>query len=410
LSRLKKINTSLLVIGAIFGLEILAENTISPILPLYITSIGVTSETLGMMFSIIWLGMIISEGAWGWISDKLGVKIPLLVATFISGLLVFSFTLTKNIPAVFIIFLFWGVARSAVYGPIRGYIGANTPQAKRATFMALINGVLTISSCLGTLPSGFIVDSWGYHWSFYTSIIISIIAGLILIGGLRLHFILEQKRETQAPRPINDVALRNNSNDKRILIIQCLIAAFACTGWGFTFTFIPLMVTQVLGESAGKVGIIFGVAGFLTLLVSIPLGMLADRRGRKRFIILGLLISTLGLAVISFVNTYIWLLVFFTIFDIGLAMFSAASMAFLSENTSPGKQGTAMGLYGGLGENLGVITGTFIGGFLWDFAGPKMFLVGALAGFIALLICIVFFKNKRNFNDNRVNESYKPGN
>lgn len=80
--------------------------------------------------------------------------------------------------------------------------------------------------------------------------------------------------------------------------------------------------------------------------------------------IFGLLISALGLTRVSFVTTYIGFLVFFIIFEIGTAMFSSASLSFLSEKTLPQQQGAVMGFYGAMGENMGIIAGTVLGGSL----------------------------------------------
>jgi MFS family permease len=394
----KNLNISLVVVVAVFGLELLAEGTLSPILPLYLTSIGVAPEILGLMFSVVLIGMVISEGAWGWISDKLGPKIPLSVGTFVSGLLVLSFTLTGYVPAIFTIFLFWGVVRSAIFGPIRGYIGLKAPPLKIATFMAIVNGIMIASGCFGTLPSGFIVDAWGYHWNFYISSGISILAGVMLITLSKIPLRVKHEPTTAAPQLTKGLFSRGRGSSYRAIAIQCVVAALAHIGFGISITFLPLMATQVVGVNASEVGILFGVAGLSTVVFAIPIGMLADYKGKRGVMILGLLVSASGLAVISFIGAFLWLVVFFVVFEMGMAMFNSAALALLSEKVLPRQQGTAMGFYGAIGENMGVIAGAALGGFVWSYWGPKTFLLGTVAGCLGVIICLGFVKVKTYIN------------
>jgi MFS family permease len=397
-------NINLVTMASVFGLELLAEGILSPILPLYLTYIGITPKILGLMFSLVWMGMIIGEGIWGWISDKLGPKIPLSVGTLISGLLVLGFALSVNIPLIFTIFLFWGIFRSAIFGPIRGYIGTNTPPLKKATFMAIFNSVMIASSCLGTLPSGFIVDSLGYHWNFYISSGISILAGIILIGGLKIPLIMKRQNTTIASRPGKYLYSKVWGNSYHAIIIQCIVTALAHIGFGLSMTFLPLLATQVIGVNASKVGILFGIAALITVIFAIPIGTLADRKRRKVIMILGLLVSVSGLAGISFVGTFWWLVVCFVVLEIGMATFNSAALALLSEKVLPQQQGTAMGFYGGAGENLGTIIGTVLGGVFWSFWGQKVFLLGMTAGCVGTIICLILVKDTVPVNVKRTSE------
>ena len=139
---------------------------------MYLTSIGVTPELIGLIVSVAMVGMVIGESTGGWMADKIGIKIPLIVGTFISGLSVLCFALTQNIAAVFTIFFFWGLFRSAVFGPIRGYIGVNAPVLSKATFMAFISVVQSASTSIGALPSGFLVDNLGYQAVFFLFLVV----------------------------------------------------------------------------------------------------------------------------------------------------------------------------------------------------------------------------------------------
>jgi MFS family permease len=141
----KIIGGDLVAVMAIMAVGTLSMSILQPILPLYLTSIGIVPTILGLMFSVAMVGMVIGEGFWGWLTDRIGMKIPLWVGTVVCALVVFCFVLTQQIPAIFLIFLFWGIARSAIFPIGRGYIGSTAPLLRKATFMAIYAAIMLIS-------------------------------------------------------------------------------------------------------------------------------------------------------------------------------------------------------------------------------------------------------------------------
>ncbi len=380
---------------AIMGLSALAMSTLGPILPLYLTSIGVAPEILGLMRSVGMVGMVIGEGSWGWVADKVGLKIPLSVGTFVSGLAVFCFLLTQDIPTIFLIFLFWGVVRSAIYGPGRGYIAANAPLLKKATFMAILTAIMAASRSLGALPSGFIADNWGYHWTFFISSGIGLLAGIVVVTGLRKIRLAKSNPPEVPPSPSDECPSPVQAFRYRSLTPQCIVTALQHLGMGILMTFLPLLATQVVGVRATEVGILFTISGVATMVLSIPMGMLADRKGKKTFMVLGLLVSGAAMAGIAFSGSFPSLVVFSIIRSLGMAMFSPAALAMVSDSVPLHRQSTVMGGYGAFCEDTGTIIGSALAGFVWSAWGPRVtFLMGTVAASLGAVICLGWVRDK----------------
>jgi PPP family 3-phenylpropionic acid transporter len=388
-------SSKLVTVLAILGLGILAMTIPQPILPLYLTSIGITPATLGLILSAAMAGMVIGETSWGWVADKVGLKLPLSIGTFACSLMVFCFILTRNIPTIFLIFFFWGITRSAIFGPCRGYIGANTPPQKRATFMAFITVVIAVSRGLGALPSGFIVDTWGYRWIFLISCGISLLGGAAVVAGLMKAKMIKQELPATSLPAATSLSISHRMNIIRLLVCQGIVASLQWTAAGILTAFLPLLATQVVGVQATEVGIIFSITGLVTVMLGIPMGMLADRHGKKLFMINGLLLSASGMAGLAFAESYSWLIGFSILNSIGMTMFTTAALGLLSSSVPPRQQSTVMGLYGGLFEDSGVIAGSVIGGFAWSAWGPQnTFLIGTIACCVGATICLGFVKEQ----------------
>ncbi|UCH43680.1 MAG: MFS transporter, partial [Dehalococcoidales bacterium] len=382
-------NIEMASIVTIVGMGVLSLSVLSPMLPLYLTSINVTPDVLGLMFAVAMVGTVIGETSSGWLADRIGVKVPLAVASFASALAVFCFLLTQSVPMIFVFFFFWGLVRSAIYGPSRGYIGANTSLEKRATSMAVLTVVITGARSLGALPGGFMVDGWGYNSVFFTSSAIAALGGLVVVIGLRKIRLVEPAVAESSPLTDEGLASNLHKVSLRSLVPQFVVAILQFLGLGTLMTFGPLLATEVIGVRATEVGILFTIAGVASMVMGIPMGILADRMGKKTFMVLGLLVSAAAMVGIAFVQSYSWFIVFAIINGLGLVIFMPAALGLLSESVPVSKQSTIMGIYGGMCENAGLIAGSALGGFVWSGLGPQAtFLMCSISAGLGLVICI----------------------
>ena len=59
----KIVNRKFITIITVMGLGVLAMSMLQPVLPLYLTSIDVSPEVLGLMFSVAMVGMVFGESS-----------------------------------------------------------------------------------------------------------------------------------------------------------------------------------------------------------------------------------------------------------------------------------------------------------------------------------------------------------
>ena len=370
---------SILVIG------MLSIGMIEPILPLYLVHIGFSSKATGVMISVLWFGMIIGESSWGYIADKIGIRTPMIWGTLVSGIILLGFLLAKGTYFAFITILCLGLFRSSVIGPTRGYVGKHAPALKKAAFMGIITVAIGSSRSLGALSSGFLASSLGYSWVFYIAIGIYILGGLITIVILR-----DLKYNAPKLLPVNKHLFVIDSKNYRCLFSLCAITSCEYFGLGLFISFLPLLITQVAGFSITSVGVLFTVKGIVTLIFGVPMGMLADCKGKKLLMIIALATSAISMIGISMANSFLCFLVSAVLFEIGLVTYSPAALALLSDSVPSERQGSAMGLYGGICENTGIMAGAFSGGFVWNIFGPRAtFLLGSLVCIIGVIMCLI---------------------
>ena len=389
----KLFSRELISVIGIVGLATMAMGLLQPVLPLYLTDIGINPTALGLMFSAGMMGMVLGESFGGWLADRKGIRAPLFIGTFFCIPMVLAFIIFKNTATLFVVFFIWGVVRAAVFGPGRGYIGTNIPLSNKATFMAVFAAAMAVSRALGTSVSGFIVDILKYDWIFVISAGISLAGGLLVISGLK-KFRPSQPIMVPTTIDADSIEAPVPLYRHRPFIVQSIIAALYFTAMG-TGSFLSLLAVQKAGVPLAQVGILFTVGAIVNAVLLIPMGRLADYKSKRVLMILGLLFTAAGFTGISFSNNFLQLATSQIVASIGGSMFNPAAVALLSENVSRHKQSTAMGIYGGC-EDIGVIVGSALSGVIWSVLEPRFtfLIIGALPGVIGAVICFAMLKDK----------------
>ncbi len=373
------------IVVTVFGMAAMAMSLLQPVMPLYLASIDISPELIGLMISTSMVAMAIGEGYWGWVADRVGARIPLSMGTLVSGLLVLSFVLTESVFFLFTIFFFWGLFRSAIFGPSRGILAAGSPVGKKATRLAIVTAILAASQTLGAFPSGFIADAWGYDAVFAVSASVSFLGAAIVYGGIKKKGSLRKS----SPK-IEKLKLNNRLKP---LSVQCLVTVFQFLAWGIVIAFLPLLIIERMDHSVALVGILVSVRGIVAMLFSVPMGKLADRLGNKAMMIFGLLVTAAAMTGFSFAASLPWFLGIIFLHGLGHTSFSPAALSLFSDSAPADRQGSAMGFYGAICENIGIIAGSGLGGFLWGALGSQgTFLVGAGASLGGLFVFLLFLK------------------
>ncbi|MGD0450494.1 MAG: MFS transporter [Candidatus Bathyarchaeia archaeon] len=136
---------------------------------------------------------------------------------------------------------------------------------------------------------------------------------------------------------------RGLSKEAKLLTIQ---AIFPSLVYGMFYTDISYFLTTVQGLSYSFMGIVITTMGIATFASSIPLGIAADKYGRKKMLILGNVIAGIIIAVFAFTTSPTALIVAAVFEGISEAAFSASSGALLAENAGIKNRNNAFSLYG----------------------------------------------------------------
>lgn len=143
---------------------------------------------------------------------------------------------------------------------------------------------------------------------------------------------------------------------------------------------------ETVGVGAFMIGLLIGVYDFAELFAKPFAGFVADRRGMKLTLLVGLVVFILGSLLFLFVSPKLLLLIRF-IQGLGAAALSTVSITLVARYFPEGR-GKAFGIYNAI-KGAGYVVSPALGGFIAHGYGFSMiFIVSAGVGVLALLLSL----------------------
>ncbi len=131
-------------------------------------------------------------------------------------------------------------------------------------------------------------------------------------------------------------------------------------GNGIFLLFLNLFILT-RGNDEAFLGLLMSTMSFAALVLGLPMGILVDRIGQKKAMLLGALFSTLSTLLLALSPTDWPLIVAAVFYGAGNALFLAAGPAFMAENATEDERPTLFSLHSSLSLLMGFL-GSLIGG------------------------------------------------
>ncbi len=358
----------------------LGEELWKKFLPKYLESLGATTLIIGLFGTAEDFFDAIYQYPGGWLADRLGRRRAFLIFVAIAsaGYLVYLFS--PSWP-----FLFLGLAlvmawQSMASPAIFAVIGDALPRERRAMGFTLQSILKRVPIVIAPLAGGALIASLGVAKGIHTGLIITLVlAALTVLLLLKVNITIQASRTTG----IVGVWRSFHSALKRLLVSDVIIR----TCEGMTGVITILYVTNVQHFSIARYGTLIAIQMITSIIVYIPAGKIADRVGRKPFVIVTFLSFALfPLAVVAASSFTILVLAFIVggLREIGEPARKAMIVDFAQENV----RARSVGLYY-LVRSLSITPAAAVGGLLWRIAPEVPFVLAGIIGLIGTLVFAV---------------------
>ncbi len=383
---LKSLNRNLsylFMLNIAFGVSM---QLINPLFPLFLESIGadsVQNATVISLGSLVATSLMLPSGL---LIDRIGKKTMLISSAVVNSVAIFALSMMQTWQQVTPIYILFSAA-GALFVPARmAMITEYSQSENRGMIFGLMNMAWPIAGIVSPLISGYLIETTGWRWVF---IIGAAVNAISIIPGLRLERKFAYKER------------KNKSSFRDIFKPDIFPTLFSFFGFHLLMTtalggvnlIIPLYLGSRYGLSPYQIGWFFTAQSILNLVTQIPSGRLADKYGRKKFVLACILLIPALYSSWHFVDNWIILLVLNSVLFGLWSMTWPGTLALLSDSVPPDMIGAAFGVRM-TGVRLGFTIGPIIGSYFYtNYSQTSPFLAAAAIG-LAGVIFAFFLRDK----------------
>jgi MFS family permease len=342
-----------------FGAHVVAVN-----LPVYAKQVGVGLTVIGVLIAVYDFAEIFAKPVFGWIADRRGIKITMLVGIAFFSLASVSYLFVT--PRLLILVRFLQGLGAAALSITSATLVAEYFAEDRGKAFGIYNSLKGAGYVLGPIIGGFIV----WKSSFATIFLASSAAGAL---AFLLSLLLPP---TTTKRPLDDdfsLKVFAAAFRERNLLRWYVVIVVNMFMVGILFGFLPVYVNS-LGYDQLKNGFIVAASTASYLLIQPLAGLLADRFGPTQVTYAGLGVSAFAIVLVPF-TTGALLLSVAILGGLGVGTVWTNTDTAVSNLAKEGRLAATLGAAGSfkeLGDMLGPLT-----------IGVASQLLGLKVGFVA---------------------------
>lgn len=345
-------------LAGLYASRMLGLFMVLPVLALYADELaGATPLLIGLALGIYGLTQACLQVPFGWLSDRFGRKRMIVIGLILFGLGSVVAALADSMTGIIIGRALQG--SGAVAAVIMALLADQTREQVRTLAMATIGLSIGLSFALAMVLGPWLAASTGLASVFWLSAVLTLVGLLVLWRWVpAAPRRLKHRDVGMDSRQLRHVLTRPDlwRLDVSIFALHLVLMAI--------FVAVPFRLLDAgIGEERHGMAYlaIMGVAFVLML----PLVIIAEKYQCMKSVCLlavgaiTLSLAALGLPISDGKGLFVWLLVFFT----GFNLLEATLPSMLSKLAPAGAKGTAMGVYS-TGQFLGAFIGGALGGFL----------------------------------------------
>ncbi|MCX6654142.1 MAG: MFS transporter [Candidatus Bathyarchaeota archaeon] len=375
---MKILNQALITLFAINLAIGLTSQLVQPLFPLYLKETGATELENALVISIGNLSSAIFMLPAGMLVGKYGKRTFLIISAVISGLSVLLMAYTKNWMLIIPLNMLLNISMCFFMPTRMAIIAENTDPGNRASLFGVMNLAWPISGIVGPIAGGYLVEHLGWSSVFIIAGAISLIA---LFPALK---IIESKKEVDIIPETRDESSIFNRNYLPTMLTLFTYQVLVTTSMAGINMILPLYLQDRYHLSYSVIGAFFTGSNFLLIFTQLGGGIVADRYGRRRMILLCTALTPLVIGSWALFGDW---MVLFAVYSLAFALWSLTwppILAMLTDILPRSLHGAGFGL-NMTGSRLGFTIGPILVGALYFAPGSVVpFIAAAVAYALAL--------------------------
>ncbi|CAN5439045.1 MFS transporter [soil metagenome] len=374
------------ILGLVSLFTDFSTEMISGILPLFIvTDLGASRAILGAIEGSAEFTGYSFRLVSGSLSDKIGRrKIFILAGYGLSAISKPFFSISYNWFDVLIVRLSDRIGKGIRTAPRDALISDSVREASAGKAFGIHRTLDQSGAILGPVAAFALLQFVEVRDIFLLSLIPGAVAIIILV-----FMVKDVVTKTVGSNVFTANILHLLKENRSFVILLFLTGIFGLGAYNFSFV---LLRSSDLGVTQSSIPLVYATINITHTAIGVPSGILADRIGREKVLLLGYSIFILSsLLMILFSENLLYAFVLGAVYGLYLGISETVQRAMIPKYVNSNVRGTAYGLY-----NLIIGSTFFIGnvvfGYLWDIYGlgvaisySSIFVISAILGMIVFI-------------------------
>ncbi|ODA40884.1 MFS transporter [Desulfosporosinus sp. BG] len=357
------------------------------IMPLFLMTLGATKTELSLIEGIAESTASVLKAFSGWWSDKIGKNKPFMIIGYaLTAILSPFFSMVTSPLQVLFVRFTERVGKGIRTAPRDSLIAGSAVDNTKGKSFGFHKAMDNSGAILGPLLAFGILSFFpGNYRKVFLFAAIPGLLGLISI----IYFVKEASKDKL--ERLGRITLKDFSPKY-----------YAFLGIIFIFTLgnstdaLLLIKASDIGVQDAFIPIMYLIFNSVSVIFSIPAGILSDKIGRERLIIFGYLLYSFIYFSFGKTHSQTVLVMLFALYGLYSAATDGIQKALVSDLIDKKKRGTGLGLYNCL-AGITLLPASVIAGLLYDHVNNSApFYYGAIMAFIAAMLMLIFYRKGNN--------------
>lgn len=365
-------------------------NMAHPVTPTLINTLSLPTYMFGVLYSTMAIAQFVMSPIWGAMSDTKGRKVFLILGVVGYGISQLGFGLSETTGTILLFRILGGGMSVAFMTVSTAYISDVSTKEERVKYLAYYTATASIASSTGALLGGSI-GSFGYKYTFISQFVLSIIVAIII------YALIDETINDRCGKIkiyLNHLKPGKKSVDLKsiigVMMIVMTLITISTTSYNSTINY---YIESVLSMPTTVNGAVMAIAGIIALIMNLFVNpYLGKKFNENKSIVYSLLIAGLSIIIASLSNNIFIALIFLSLFIASSSLITPMQQSIVSK-LAKDNYGEVMGIQGSF-KAIGMVTGSLVSGFIFDYGNKLPFMLGGICCLIAFVIISKSFSNK----------------
>jgi MFS family permease len=384
---MNKLPKQVIILSLVSLFTDMASEMLYPITPIFLSSVlGASMAIVGLIEGLAEMTAGLLKGYFGVLSDKLGKRSIFVVLGY--SLSAISKPFPGIIPSTLTVLFARVIDRigKGVRTAPRDALLASYAENNTGAVFGFHRAMDTLGAVIGPLLALLMLNF--LKFDYQTIFIIAFVPSLIAVT---LTLYVKDKKAEMRYRPKTDILGFWKSSPMQYKILVYLMTIFSLVNSSDVFLILKSKNISS-SDTLAIAGYIF--YNIIYAVSSYPIGLLADKIGKKKVFIIGLLIFSVVYFGFAFLNSSALIWILFALYGIYASSTEGVLKAWVSDLVPDQNRGSAIGLIT-MSSSFAMMIGSIAAGFLWDKFGSQVpFYISSM---VSLLVAGSLYRFSRQY-------------